>query len=45
MTEIRDSFEIEPPPIPEEEIKETLTTDVVVVGAGTAGKSAAQQAA
>ncbi|MCK4273597.1 MAG: hypothetical protein KAW90_01800 [Dehalococcoidales bacterium] len=33
----RDSFEIEPPPIPLEEIGDTFTTDVVVVGAGTSG--------
>jgi fumarate reductase flavoprotein subunit len=45
MADIRDSFEIEPPPIPEDEIKETLTTDVVVVGAGTSGKAAALSAA
>src|SRR5512139_3970759 len=45
MAEIRDSFEIEPPPISADEIKETLTTDVVVVGAGTSGKAAALSAA
>jgi fumarate reductase flavoprotein subunit len=45
MVEIRDSFEIEPPPISADEIKETLTTDVVVVGAGTSGKAAALSAA
>jgi fumarate reductase flavoprotein subunit len=45
MMEFRDSFEIEPPPIPTGEIKETFTTDVVVVGAGTAGKAAALSAA
>jgi len=41
----RDSFEIEPPPVPPEEIKDTFTTDVVVVGAGTSGKAAALSAA
>lgn len=40
MAEIRDSFEIEPPPIPVDEIREVLTTDVVVVGAGSFGKAA-----
>jgi fumarate reductase flavoprotein subunit len=42
---IRDSFEIEPPPILADEIENTFTTDVVVVGAGTAGKAAALSAA
>ncbi len=42
---IRDSFEIEPPPVPLEEIRDTFTTDVVVVGAGTSGKAAALSAA
>jgi len=41
----RDSFEIEPPPIPPEEIADTFTTDVVVIGAGTSGKAAALSAA
>ncbi|OGO45181.1 MAG: hypothetical protein A2Z05_01080 [Chloroflexi bacterium RBG_16_60_22] len=41
----RDSFEIEPPPVPAEEIRETFTADVVVVGAGTSGKAAALSAA
>ncbi len=41
----RDSFEMEPPPIPPEEIVETSTADVVVVGAGTSGKAAALSAA
>ena len=45
MAEIKDSFEIEPPPISADEIKETLTTDVVVVGAGTSGKAVALSAA
>ena len=46
MTDNRpDSFEIEPPPIPESEIAETFTTDVVVVGAGCSGKAAALSAA
>jgi fumarate reductase flavoprotein subunit len=35
------SFEVAPPPIPKEQIKSTLTADVVVVGAGTAGLLAA----
>ncbi|MCK4863336.1 MAG: FAD-dependent oxidoreductase [Dehalococcoidales bacterium] len=43
--ETRDSFEIEPPPIPPEEIADTFTTDVVVIGAGTSGKAAALSAA
>jgi fumarate reductase flavoprotein subunit len=38
-------FEIPPPPISAEEIEETLTADVVVVGAGTSGKAAALSAA
>jgi fumarate reductase flavoprotein subunit len=42
---MRDSFEIEPPPIPPDDIKGTFTTDVVVVGAGTSGKAAALSAA
>jgi fumarate reductase flavoprotein subunit len=42
---IRDSFEIPPPPIPAENIKETFTTDVVVIGAGTSGKAAVLAAA
>ncbi|MBN1177246.1 MAG: FAD-dependent oxidoreductase [Dehalococcoidales bacterium] len=41
----RDSFEMEPPPIPPEEIVETSAADVVVVGAGTSGKAAALSAA
>ena len=45
MAEMRDSFEIEPPPISADEIKETITADVLVVGAGTAGKAAALSAA
>jgi fumarate reductase flavoprotein subunit len=40
-----ESFELAPPPIPSREIKETVTTDVVVVGAGTSGKAAALSAA
>jgi fumarate reductase flavoprotein subunit len=43
--QIKDSFEIEPPPIPPGDIKETFTADVVVVGAGTSGKAAALSAA
>jgi len=42
---MRDSFEIEPPPIPANDIKASFTTDVVVVGAGTSGKAAALSAA
>ena len=38
-------FEVPPPPIPASDIKETLTADVVVVGAGTAGLPAALSAA
>jgi fumarate reductase flavoprotein subunit len=45
MTEIRDSFEIEPPRIAVEDIKETFDTDIVVIGAGTSGKAAALSAA
>ena len=41
----KESFEVPPPPIPSREIKETVTTDVVVVGAGTSGKAAALSAA
>ncbi|KNZ68478.1 fumarate reductase/succinate dehydrogenase flavoprotein domain-containing protein [Thermincola ferriacetica] len=39
------SFEAPPPPIPEKDIKETVTADVVVVGAGMAGMCAAVTAA
>ena len=39
--EIRESFEIEPPAITESDIEDVLTTEIVVVGAGTAGKAAA----
>jgi fumarate reductase flavoprotein subunit len=41
----RFSFEVAPPPIPQEEIKAATTADVVVVGAGTAGLPAALSAA
>ena len=41
----KESFEVPPPPISAGEIEETLTTDVVVVGAGTSGKAAALSAA
>ena len=41
----KESFEIPPPLIPAEDIKETFATDVVVVGAGTSGKAAALSAA
>lgn len=39
------SFEIAPPPIPEKDIKQTISTDVLVVGAGTGGMFAALAAA
>lgn len=39
------SFEVPPPPIPESEIKETVTAEIVVVGAGTSGVFAALGAA
>jgi fumarate reductase flavoprotein subunit len=39
------SFEVPPPPIREKDIKETFSTDIVVVGAGTSGKAAALSAA
>ena len=39
------SFETPPPPIPASEIRETVTTEVVVVGAGTAGMAATLSAA
>ena len=39
------SFEIPPPPIPEEDIKSTFISDVVVVGAGISGLMAALAAA
>ncbi|HEY3423288.1 MAG TPA: FAD-dependent oxidoreductase [Negativicutes bacterium] len=35
------SFEIAPPPIADKDIKETVTVDVVVIGAGTAGMTTA----
>lgn len=41
----RVDFEVSPPPIPPKEIKETITTDVVVLGAGIAGLTAAVSAA
>jgi len=39
------SFEVPPPPIPAKDIKETITADVVVVGAGIAGLTATVSAA
>ena len=39
------SFEVRPPPIPAKEIKETIVGDVVVVGSGIAGLTAALSAA
>jgi fumarate reductase flavoprotein subunit len=38
------SFETPPPPIPESEIKEALTADVIVIGAGVSGMFAAASA-
>ncbi len=38
------SFEVPPPPIPDKDIKETITTDILVIGAGTSGLPAAQMA-
>jgi fumarate reductase flavoprotein subunit len=37
-------FEVSPPPIPASKIKETVTADVVVVGAGVSGLTAAASA-
>ena len=42
---ITGAFEVTPPPIPAEDIRETFTADVVVAGAGTSGKAAALSAA
>jgi fumarate reductase flavoprotein subunit len=39
------SFEVPPSPIPDKEIRETITADVVVVGCGIAGLTAALSAA
>jgi fumarate reductase flavoprotein subunit len=39
------SFEVPPPPIPEKDIKEKMTADVVVLGAGIAGLTTALSAA
>lgn len=41
----RPSWETPPPPIPEGEIKDTVRTDVVVIGAGAAGMATALSAA
>ncbi|SDE56962.1 FAD-dependent oxidoreductase [Sporomusa acidovorans] len=38
------SFEVPPPPIPESDIKQTVTVDVVIIGAGPSGMSAAVSA-
>jgi fumarate reductase flavoprotein subunit len=43
--ECKNSWEVVPPPIPESEIKNTVTTEVVVVGAGVAGITTALSAA
>jgi len=43
--EAKYSFEVPPPPISARDIKETFTTDIVVIGAGTSGKAAALTAA
>lgn len=43
--EEKSSFEIPPPPIPARDVKDILTVDVVVVGAGIAGLTAALSAA
>ncbi|MFY9140542.1 MAG: FAD-dependent oxidoreductase [Thermacetogeniaceae bacterium] len=43
--EAKASFEVPPEPIPEEDIKETVTTEVVVCGAGISGMCAAVAAA
>jgi fumarate reductase flavoprotein subunit len=45
MTKCKDTFEMPPPAIPPQEIKEKFSTDVVIVGAGTSGKAAALTAA
>jgi alkyl hydroperoxide reductase subunit AhpF len=44
-TPVKTSFEFPPPPIPAKAIRETLTADVVVVGAGIAGLTVALSAA
>lgn len=44
-TSEKGSFEIPPPLIPQKQIKEVITTDVLVVGAGLAGLTAAGSAA
>jgi fumarate reductase flavoprotein subunit len=41
----KNSFEVPPPPIPLKDIKETINTEVVVVGAGIAGLTASLSAA
>ncbi len=45
LNEAGRKFQVPQQPIPEKEIKTTFETDVVVVGAGTSGKSAALSAA
>ncbi len=45
VPEVKYSFETPPPPIPASNIKETVTEEVVVVGAGVSGLSAALSAA
>jgi fumarate reductase flavoprotein subunit len=41
----KSSFEIPPPAIPKKDIKEVISTDIVVIGAGPAGLAAAVSAA
>jgi fumarate reductase flavoprotein subunit len=43
-TQDKADFEVSPPPIPASQIKKTVTTDVVVVGAGVSGLTAAASA-
>lgn len=45
MDRLSNSFEVPPPPIPAKDIKDTANADVVVVGAGIAGLTAALSAA
>jgi len=45
MGRLKDSFEVPPTPIPAKDVRETVASDVVVVGAGIAGLTAALSAA